>query len=348
MTIYPNQTKNLLTTLAGFSIVGLLLAGCGNGDSNTADGETDQNAEAAAGGDPNEPEMSEAVYASYRQGTVTPAFAATEIGASEEFGLDIEPTWIENTSAGLALVLGGDAQFSYASYWGVVDAISQGVELAIVAENFRAPEGFITLEALPDSGIETLEDLQGKTVGIPGMNTLQHNRIQYLFLEAGLDPNSVEFVEFPFGEVASGLANETIDAGSVAGPPQYDLKDEYDSVTVVDFNAGRFEDASEGGIIATQEFVDQNPNTVAAFQCVWNAGGEEIDSNDDMYVDLLIDEIGFPEELAEADAANRAYYPTEVDLEKIQDYPDIMVEIGTLDETIDMEPYIVAPPEDCQ
>src|SRR5699024_6767121 len=143
---------------------------------------------------------------------------------------------------------------------------------------------------------------EGMTVSVPGLNTLQHNRLQYFFLEAGLDPDTIEFVEFPFGEVGSALANGTIDAGSVAGPPQIALKEEFDTNSVVDFTSGRFAGGSEGGIIATREFVESNPNTVAAFQCMWNTGVEEVNGNEDVFIDILVNELGYSEELAQKDA----------------------------------------------
>src|SRR5690625_987872 len=137
--------------LVTFGVVGLLLAGCSGGGSDA--GSTLRDDTQLESGDPSAPELASTTLAAYRQGTVAPVFAAEDIGAFEEADFSIEASYIENSAAGLALVMGGDAEFSYASYWGVVDAINQGVDLVVVADMFGYPEGKLTLEVMPDSEI---------------------------------------------------------------------------------------------------------------------------------------------------------------------------------------------------
>lgn len=338
---FSNPSARAIAGGTIFTTLVVALAGC-SGSSEGAGGGSEE----LTTGDPGAPELSSVSVATYRQGSAAPMLVPEDVEGVDRFGLDISTEWVESSAAGTALVLGGDAQFAYSSFWGVVDATVQGLDLVIVTEMMRFPPGQLTLEALPGSGIETAEDLEGKTVAVPALNGAQHNRLQYLFHEEGYDIDSVEIVELPMGEVPAALANGTIDAGSVAGPPLNQVKTEQESVTVVDFADGLYRDAAEGGIVATREFVEENPNTVAAFQCAWASGVEAIE-DDEVYKQVLIDALGFSPEVAEDDLGNKPIFQVGADAEALQEFPDIMQTVGVLDEDVDMASLIVPMPDSC-
>lgn len=338
---FSQSTRRAFGGVALASAFMLALAGC----SGTSAGPGDEKP-LESSGDPSAAEQSSVSIATYRLGTVSPLLVSEDVEGVDRHGLEIEPDWVESSAAGMALVLGGDAQFAYSSFWGVVDAAVQGLDIVIVTEMMRFPPGQLTMEALPESGISSIEDLEGKTVAVPALNGAQHNRLQYAFHEEGLDIDSIEIVELPMGEVPAALANGTIDAGSVAGPPLTKVKTEQDSVTVIDFADGLFKDAAEGGIVTTREFAESNPNTVAAFQCAWASGVTAIEDNE-VYKQVLIDDLGFSPEVAEADLANKPNFQIGADAEALQSFPDIMQTIGSLDEDVDMESLIVPMPDTC-
>jgi len=331
-----------LTTLVAASAAGILFAitGCSSDSGGAAAGEE------FVAGDPTAAEQSDLTFAMYRQATAAPVFGAKEAGAEDTFGVAVEPSWVESSSAGMNLLLGGDAQLAYSSYWGVVDAMVQGMDVAIVETMFTFTPGIMTLESLPDSGVEDLEDLLGKKVAVPALNSAQHNRLEYAFLDAGLDSSTVEYVPMPFGEVTAGLANGTIDAGAVAGPVLTVLKDEYDSTTVLDFAGGLFEGHGEGGIITTGEFARENPNTIAAFQCEWAEGVSAVE-DDELFASILETELGFDEELIPSEIEKKPTYGLDADPESLAKFPEIMQEIGTLDEDVDLGSIIIPLPKSC-
>lgn len=308
--------------------------------------EADPSGEPAAEVDPRSPEQDTITIAGYRQGSIAPAFAAEKDGLLDEYGVAFEMNYVESSAAGMAAILGGDADVAYSSFWGVIDAVNQGIEVVIPTEAIRFNPGALTFEVLPDSGIESLADLEGTTVSVPALNSGHHNRLRYAMLEEGLDPSTVEFVELPFGEITSALVNGTIDVAAAGGPALSGLKNDYDSVTVLDLADGMFAGAAEGGWIMTKAFADANPNTVAAFQCAWNAGIDLVE-NDELYVEILVDELGFEQDVAEGEVSKKPVFPKGVELDKIQQFSDIMIELGLLQEPLDVSTIVIPMPTTC-
>jgi NitT/TauT family transport system substrate-binding protein len=298
----------------------------------------------AADVDPTAPEQSSITIAGYRQGSIAPTIAAGDL--LEGYGMSIEVSYVESSAAGMAALIGGDVVATYSSYWGVIDAVTQGIDLVIAAEAIRFNPGALTFEVLPDSGIEDLADLEGTTVSVPALNSGHHNRLRYAMLQEGLDPSTVNFVELPFGEITSALVNGTIDVAAAGGPALTGLKNDYDSVTVLDLADGIFKDAAEGGWIMTREFAEANPNTVAAFQCAEITGADLV-QDDELYVQILVDELGFEQSVAEGEVPKKPVFPTVIDNDKIQQFSDIMQELGLLGDDLDMTSLIVPLPTNC-
>ena len=331
-----SKTRAITAALAALAIG---LTGCGASGDTEGAGNV---AKSFVAGDPQATEQSTLSFALYRQATAAPIFAG-----SDGFGLTVKPNWVESSAAGMALLLGGNADLTYSSFWGVVDAKKQGLDVVIVSEMFRFGPGVMTLESLPGSGIKSLKDLVGKTVAVPALNSAQHNRLEYAFMKEGIDSSKVKIVELPFGEVTSALANGTIDAGSVAGPPLTSLKSTYKTTTVLDFAGGIFENAAEGGIITTRQFAEKNPNAIAAFQCTWAQGVAAVDKDNALFQQILEDKLGFSADVAAAEVPKKPRYQTATDAAKIQEFPKIMVEIGNLDESVDLSEIILPQPKSC-
>src|SRR5690625_4208160 len=136
-------------------------------------------------------------------GTVPLEYAADEIAPG--YGLTIEPVYVDNSGVAVTSVIGGDVVATNASFFGVIDAINQGLELVVIAEGWASTPNTGTLEALETSGITSLEDLAGKTVNVISLNSSHAIKLRSTMLEQGLDPDAVNWVELPYGEVAAAL-----------------------------------------------------------------------------------------------------------------------------------------------
>lgn len=103
----------------------------------------------------------------------------------------------------------------------VLFAASQGIEMKIIASLSRESErGFFTEYMVrEDSGIESIEDLKGKTLGINGFRSSAHLWVLEALRQAGLDPDSdVTFTPIRFPAQGEALKAGTIDLGAFPQP----------------------------------------------------------------------------------------------------------------------------------
>lgn len=318
--------------LAG--VLALTACGSGSGDSGSAPEAT---------GDPNTPEVTDVTLTGIRgPGTIPLQLAADEYGP--EFGLTIEASFVDNSGVAVTSVISGDAAAANTSYFGVIDAINQGLPLVVIAEGWASTPETGSLEALPASGIEGLEDLAGKTVNVISLNSSHAIKLRHAMLEADLDPEAVNWVELPYGEVAAALEQGTIDASSAVGPTLAAVRG-MGSVTVFDYGTGEYEGMAESGWVATREFVEKNPNTVAAIQCSLFAAQGALVEDRAFFEEQFSAFLGAPPEVA----ANEVMltYQTENRLDEIQRNADIYFESGRLAEEFDFSDHVLPNPTNC-
>lgn len=330
------------TALGAMAVSALLaVAGC-TGESSTTGSTTTTGSEDR---DPYAPETTDITGASFRAGGSAALIEAELGGYASEYGITITPEWIESSAIALSSLISGDVQVAYSSYAGVIDAVQQGIPLVLVAEAIASTPGAAMLEALPDSGITSIEDLPGKTVAVVSLNSSHAVKIKDSLIDAGIDPATVNFVELPYGEVPAALEQGTVDASSATGASLRQAKDELSTVTVFDYGGGKYEGMAEAGWIMTQDFVSQNPNTVAAFQCSMQKGADKVMTDDATYRDILVDPIGLSQEAAALDVRNT--FQSEIRPDPLQLNADILENIEVLTSPFDMQSIVEPWPDNC-
>lgn len=323
---------------AGGVALGLvaILAAC------SAGGDSDTGAPSElGGGDPSAPEVTEVSIAGIKGPGTIPLQVAADESVTD---LEITPFFVDNSGIAVTSVISGDTAAVNTSYFGVIDAINEGLELVVIAEGWASTPETGMLEALPDSGIEGLEDLEGKTVNVISLTSSHAIKLRDAMLNEGLDPEAVDWVELPYGEVAAALEQGTVDASSAVGPTLAAVRG-LGSQTVFDYGAGDYEGMAESGWVASRSFVEQNPNTIAAIQCeLFAAQGALVDDRA-FFEEQFSAFLGAPPAVAENEVMLE--YQTENRLEEIQRNADIYFSSERLSEEFDFEPYVLAAPESC-
>ena len=188
----------------------LLLAGCGGGgDETTKQGSSLRVAERQAKQPPQTGEQPlEFTIDGYASPENVGILLADRLGYFAEAGLDIDvsdPLTPVNTvnyavNQGSALTLSHQPQ--------VVEAVDKG--LPVVAVGNVVATATLALIWLPDSGIENLADLKGKTIGITGMS-FEKDLLRAILGKAGLTIDEVE-VERIDNELVPALVKGRADA----------------------------------------------------------------------------------------------------------------------------------------
>jgi ABC-type nitrate/sulfonate/bicarbonate transport system substrate-binding protein len=226
ITAVPSSTWRLTVrqrrpALGALLVLALLLAGCNGGEGEEpADEAPETTADTAAGEPPEEPvtirlghwgATAEILYVMAHQPEVAP-----NQGTWYEVELSrVDPPAIPRDVASGALEGGAMAALDAAA------ALDQEAEIVLAGAFVEDREGWGSLTWLVhnDSGVGSVADLRGQTLGTPGAGGSTEVIQEYwLREEGGLEPGDYDTVQIPFPQMADALRTGQIAAGPMPPP----------------------------------------------------------------------------------------------------------------------------------
>jgi len=118
------------------------------------------------------------------------------------------------------------------------------------------------LFSLAESGIESVDDLKGKTVGIPGLFGTSYTSLQAMLEAAGLTEDDISLEQIGFTQVEAVLSGRVdVAIGFINNEPII-LKNQGVEVNVIP--AGQFNKSAGNGVVTTDETLE-NSDLVEAF-----------------------------------------------------------------------------------
>lgn len=337
MSTNSRRPARAAAALALLAAGALALSACGG--SNTPGG----GAPSAESVDPTAPEVAEFAVAGYPNAATTQLSLATSEGFTEEYGIDVTLQPAENAPAMLAQIISGDVPIGQVNGFFSVPAVMEGADLVVIGELIRGVPGGQTVEVRADSGIDSVADLEGKKVAVVGLNSGHQGRIASAMLAEGADPTKVEFVSLGWNEMPAALEQGTVDAVTVIGPSQLQLKNELGTDTLLDLGDGMFAEFPDSQWLANGRWARENPNTVAAFQCAVVVKGQQAVNADQEAYESALRDFGFSDQAITDD--KKFIYPEANDPAQI--IPDIMFEMGWIDEEFDISTITIPLPDNC-
>ena len=187
---------------------------------------------------------------------------AKQRGYYEEVGLIVDIVKGQGSGTTARLVGSGQAGLAYADAMAVMQVIAQGAEMRILSTMYQS--GPNAINALADSGINSIEDLRGKSLGEPTGEA--GTAVLPLVLEAnGMTLDDIDRVPMPGTSLVAALAQGQVDAiiGSTEGWNLI-LEDQGFEVTVLPFAEWGVPTVSTS-IFASDDFLAEHPNAVACF-----------------------------------------------------------------------------------
>jgi len=230
-----------------------------------------------------------------------PFYVADAKGYYDEAGLDVT---FNHHAAGSDLfgpLVAGDEDVLMAGGDEVAQGRSNNLPLVYVAEVFRKyPVGLIVPE---DSDIQSVADLAGRKVGIPGPFGATYIGLLALLESAGLTENDVTVESVGFTQPAA-LISGQVDAimGYVNNEPIQ--LDELGMATRV-FPVSEVTPLVANGIVALEETLDGDAEMVEAFVAATLRGVEYTNDNPDEAVEIAKDFVPSLTEQAQLDNAAR-------------------------------------------
>ena len=147
-------------------------------------------------------------------------FYAQELGLWEKAGLNVIMQPNPFGAAIAAAVASNAIDMGYATVMTLASAHAKKIPFTIVAAanafDITQPPNGMLISASP--AVKTGKDLNGKTIGSPGLNTLGEYGVRAWVDANGGDSTTLRFVEIPFPEMPGALGTGRIDAAFVAEP----------------------------------------------------------------------------------------------------------------------------------
>ena len=272
---------------------------------------------------------------------VAPVHLAIERGLFEAEGLSVTTEVVQGGAAAIPALVGGDLDIAYGAWPSFLIANQQGIELRAIADGVAASPGFTEFLALPDSGLEgNPAGMAGGTIAVNTLGNIGELAVRSTLRDAGVDPAEVELVEIPFPEMGAALERGDVDVIWASEPVPTIVKDGQGAVVVVDSFVGELADFPVAGYQATRAFVDENPNTVAAFQRALAAAAQLATDDETLVREIVPDYTGLDPDLAGAIVLPR--YGGAIDEAILQRVNDYLVEFAMLEDGLPI-PDLVAP-----
>ena len=131
----------------------------------------------------------------------TTYFVAQELGYWAEEGLDVQFEWTSGSSQAIQLLTAKQIDFTAANHDTLIFAIDKGAALKAVFQEHTKCEFVFAVPK--DSPIQTIEDMQGKRIGVSSLSSGFVSFAKAAFFEAGLDHENINFVEVGSGATAA-------------------------------------------------------------------------------------------------------------------------------------------------
>jgi NitT/TauT family transport system substrate-binding protein len=277
-----------------------------------------------------------------------PIYWAQSTGLFRRNGVDVQTVAATNGAAAMAAVLGGSAEIALTNMVAVFQAHLRGVPLQIVAPSvlYSSAKPTAVLMVLKEAPFRTARDLNGKTIGSPGLRDLTSASIMAWVDKNGGDSKSLHFIEVPSSSAQPVLEQGRIDAAFMIEPAlTQSLATGKTRVFSAPFDAigDQFMTTAFVGAVKT---VDQNRDTMSRFARAMHEAIVYTNGHMGETVDVVAARTGAtPDQVAHSTRSQNAEYLDPGSLTRLL---EVCVKYGLIDHSFPvaevLSPVAVTPP----
>lgn len=266
-----------------------------------------------------------------------PLFYGIEQGFFAEEGLDVTTEAGTGGASMTPAVLQDELQFAAGNYLSLMLARQENVGIQVVSHFVSGSDtpGQTTTGLLvnQDSGIESVEDLAGKTIAVNALENIGEIVIGTVLREHGVDESSVEPVEVPFHEMNGALEAGQVDA-ALQAEPFITFGAAQGLVSLLDPMYETTPSLPIGMVFASETWLEDNAESANAF---YRAFQRSLDasSNEQAMRDTMTDITDTPPDII--DMLPLANWQTEADQNALDRVVDLAVSYGILPEEPDLD-----------
>ncbi len=164
-------------------------------------------------------------------------------------------------------ITSGEINAGYGLTGSLMQPISNGLAISFVTGLHR---GCTKFYAKNGSGIETVEDLRGKTIGVPSLSDSSIIQLKRKLHSLGFTVNGedadVQFVAYAMTDLPTALDNGAVDAVGLHDPVAYSAENSYDFIKILDIGEDEvFSQEYCCQAYVSQELIEKNPEGAAAY-----------------------------------------------------------------------------------
>jgi NitT/TauT family transport system substrate-binding protein len=273
--------------------------------------------------------------------SVAPVVYGARCGFYAKHGLEITTEIASSGPAAAQLVAAGEADLGLTA-WHPLSAIwvNGGPFVVAIDGNVLGPaEGAVMVAA--DSEIESLADLEGKTVANAAPGSVFEVAFKAAMQDAGLAVDSAQLVVVPITEQVPAVLSGSVDAVVLTEPFTTIGKAQGLKVIAGDLFGGRVAEGSSGGYMAFAPWAAQNVDIILRARAVWAEVAQLLNDNEEAYRSYLPTFTALTPELAAVIALGKYRLTTEV--ANIQPSIDLTAAVGVIPEAVDVTPFVIAP-----
>jgi len=325
-------SKTSRALLAVLAAVAMLAAACGDDDG----GEDD----AAVDADDGTEELTPITVGILPIADLAPLYHGIEEGYFEDEGLEVTTEVGQGGAALVPSVASGEYQLAFGNYVSLMLARQNGVEVQIVGNVVSGADtedrGTNALLVAADSGIESVDDLAGRTFAVTTLNNVAEVNIRTMLREADVDDSGIELVELPFPEMNAAVESGQVDVAWQA-EPFVTLGEGAGLVNVGDPMYATTPSMPLAGMFASQAWIDDNPDLVEAFDRAMRRSLEAGSDDEAMRAAIEANTQTPPEVIPDLALAN---WQPDLDVDKLELVGDLATEYGVLDEEPDIDALV--------
>lgn len=269
-------------------------------------------------------------------------YIADKRGFFQKEGLTVEIQAVQGGAQAQQSLMGGSLDFTQSNYVSTFLAVAAGNRMKIIADLYQATPNSFNLMVSENSPIKSLTDLRGKKIAVNSLKNVGTLAVTSVLKTQGLSEKDVQFLEFPFPDMAGKLEQGAVDAAWMTEPHLTAAQKNIGARKLADTMVGSTADLPIAGVVATEAFAGKNPKTVAAFQRAL-AQGQQIAVADRKAVEEILPTYT-KIDAATAAAITLGTFPTRLDESRLQRVADLMLDQGYLKSRIEAKVVLPGTP----
>ncbi|HEX4817807.1 MAG TPA: ABC transporter substrate-binding protein [Nonomuraea sp.] len=259
-------------------------------------------------------------------------------GYFKEEGLTVERVEVVGGASAIPMIEKGELDISQTNYVSTLAAASQGSKAKLVADMYQAGPNCFVIMVPTDSPIRSVAGLKGKTILVNNLNNVATLAVETQLKVAGLTKNDVTFLPMPFPDMGAALEAGKADAAWLTEPFITANQSARGFRKLADTMTGQTEDLPIAGWMATDEWTQRNPNTLAAFQRAISRAQRDA-STDRKEIERMLPTYT-KIDAKTASVITLGSYPSELNANRLQKVADLMLEYKYLKTPIDVKSVI--------